>query len=200
MTTPAPAHANAAGAVIRRLQAHEWPAYRRLRLRALADAPHAFGSTLALEESWQPALWMARLVAASTSGRDCPLVADASASPAPASASTLPAAPHADAVLTALLWAKCDPDDPDIVNLFQMWVAPEARGLGLGASLVHAAVDWARSIDARGVRLGVVTDNDAAVRLYARAGFVPAGAPAPIRPGATSLEQTMLLDLHALRT
>ena len=192
MITPAPAHANAAGAVIRRLQAHEWPAYRRLRLRSLADAPHAFGSTLAHEESWQPALWMARLVAASTSGSDCPLVADASASP-----STSASAPQADAVLTALLWAKCDPDDPGIVNLFQMWVAPEARGLGLGAALLHAAIDWARSIGARGVRLGVVTDNAAAVRLYARAGFRAVGVPAPIRPGASALEQTMLLDLPA---
>lgn len=166
------------GTAIRRLQAHEWPLYRRLRLRSLADAPHAFGSTLALEASWQPALWMARLVAASTSGRDCPLVAEAA---------------HAAGAAVGLLWAKCDPADAGIVDLFQMWVAPDARGCGVGASLLDAAIGWARSIGAHDVRLGVVTGNDAATRLYARMGFRAVGAPAPIRPGAHALEQTMRL-------
>jgi GNAT superfamily N-acetyltransferase len=162
---------------IRRLQAQEWPAYRALRLRALADAPHAFGSSLALEESWRPELWMARLAAASTSGRDCPLVAEA------------------DGALHALVWAKCDADQAGVVNLFQMWVAPEARGQGVAAALLRDAIAWARSIGAQRLRLGVVEGNDAAARLYARAGFRDVGAPEPVRPGSPTLEQTMQLDL-----
>jgi GNAT superfamily N-acetyltransferase len=162
---------------IRRLQAHEWPAYRALRLRSLADAPYAFGSSLAAEEAWRPELWMARLTAAAASGRDCPLVAEA------------------DGALHALVWAKCDAGQTGVVNLFQMWVAPEARGRGVAAAVLRDAIAWARSIGAHSVRLGVVEGNEAAARLYARAGFRDVGAPEPLRPGLATLEQTMQLDL-----
>jgi len=165
---------------IRRFTAREWPAYRALRLRSLADAPNAFGSSLALEESWAHELWMARLMAAEVSGRDCPLVAESTA---------------ADGAMLGLLWAKCDADDAGIVNLFQMWVAPEARGRGAASALVDEALAWARSIGARLVQLGVVVDNQDAIRLYERKGFRNAGVPAPIRPGSALLEQTMQLAL-----
>jgi GNAT superfamily N-acetyltransferase len=167
---------------IRRFGPHEWPAYRALRLRSLADAPEAFGSTLALETAWRPELWMARLSAAGVSGRDCPLVAESA---------------EADGAMLGLLWAKCDADDAGIVNLFQMWVAPEARGRGVAAALLDEALAWARTRHARLVQLGVVVDNSAAVQLYTRAGFRNVGAPAPIRPGSALLEQTMHLTLRA---
>jgi ribosomal protein S18 acetylase RimI-like enzyme len=165
---------------IRRFTPREWPAYRALRLRSLADAPKAFGSSLALEESWAQELWMARLMAADVSGRDCPLVAESSGP---------------DSVMLGLLWAKCDAADAAIVNLFQMWVAPEARGRGAASALVGEAVTWARTIGARLVRLGVVVDNREAIRLYQRKGFRNEGEPAPIRPGSALLEQTMQLAL-----
>lgn len=165
---------------IRRFTPREWPAYRALRLRSLADAPNAFGSSLALEESWAQALWMARLMAADVSGRDCPLVAESSGP---------------DGAMLGLLWAKCDADDAGIVNLFQMWVAPEARGCGAASALVDEAVTWARSIGARLVRLGVVVDNRDAIRLYERKGFRNEGEAEPIRPGSAVLEQTMQLTL-----
>lgn len=183
---PAPASASAgtpAGIRIRRFTAREWPAYRALRLRSLANAPEAFGSSHAAEEAWAQELWMARLTAASVSGRDCPLVAE-SAGPDGAIADML-----------GLLWAKCDAEDAGIVNLFQMWVAPEARGRGVAAALVDEAVAWARSIRAHTVRLGVVCSNQAAIRLYLRKGFRDVGTPAPIRPGSALLEQTMCLNL-----
>jgi ribosomal protein S18 acetylase RimI-like enzyme len=166
---------------IRRFTPREWPAYRALRLRSLADAPNAFGSSLALEESWAQELWMARLMAADVSGRDCPLVAE-SGGP--------------DSAMLGLLWAKCDTDDAGIVNLFQMWVAPEARGRGAASALVDEAVTWARAIGARLVRLGVVVDNQDAIRLYEHKGFRNGGEPAPIRPGSALLEQTMQLALQ----
>jgi ribosomal protein S18 acetylase RimI-like enzyme len=183
---PAPVSASAgtpAGIRIRRFTAREWPAYRALRLRSLADAPEAFGSSHAAEEAWAQELWMARLTAASVSGRDCPLVAE-SAGPDGAIADML-----------GLLWAKCDAEDAGIVNLYQMWVAPEARGRGVAAALVDEAVAWARSIRAHSVRLGVVCSNRAAIRLYLRKGFREVGTPAPIRPGSALLEQTMRLNL-----
>lgn len=175
-----------AGIRIRRFLPREWPAYRALRLRSLADAPEAFGSSLKAEEAWAHALWMARLTAADVSGRDCPLVAEAAAD----------TDAGADGTMLGLLWAKCDADDAGIVNLFQMWVAPEARGRGVAASLVDEAVAWARAIDARLVQLGVVVSNQAAIQLYRRKGFGNVGEPEPIRPGSALLEQTMHLDLR----
>jgi ribosomal protein S18 acetylase RimI-like enzyme len=172
-----PAEPSPAGIRTRRLTAQEWPAYRALRLRSLADAPDAFCSSHALEESWAHELWMARLMAASVSGRDCPLVAEA------------------DDTMLGLLWAKCDTEDAGIVNLFQMWVAPEARGRGVAAALVDEAVAWARSIQARLVRLGVVSSNQAAIQLYMRKGFGMVGTPEPILPGSARLEQIMHLPL-----
>jgi GNAT superfamily N-acetyltransferase len=169
-----------AGIRIRRFAPQEWPAYRALRLRSLADAPDAFGSSLKAEEAWAHELWMARLTAAAVSGRDCPLVAE-SGGP--------------DGAMLGLVWAKCDAGDAAIVNLFQMWVAPEARGRGVAAALLDEAVAWARSIQARVVQLGVVCSNEPAIQLYVRKGFRDVGVPEPIRPGSALLEQTMHLDL-----
>lgn len=169
-----------AGVRIRRFSPQEWPAYRALRLRSLADAPNAFGSSLAAEEAWALELWMARLTAAAVSGRDCPLVAE----------STGP-----DGAMLGLVWAKCDADDASVINLFQMWVAPEGRGRGVAAALLDEAVSWARSIQARIVQLGVVCSNAPAIQLYVRKGFRDVGVPEPIRPGSALLEQTMHLDL-----
>lgn len=186
----------APGVTIRRLRAHDWPAYRAVRLRSLADAPYAFGSSLALEESWRPELWMARLTAAETSGRDFPLIAE----DAGANASAAGAADATDEVPLAplgLVYAKCDAEQAGVVNLFQMWVAPEARGRGVAQALLQASIDWARSIGAQRMCLGVVCGNDAAARLYRRAGFRDVGAPEPLRPCSAALEQAMQLELGA---
>ena len=169
-----------AGIRIRRFVPHEWPAYRALRLRSLADAPHAFGSSLDAEEAWAHELWMARLTAAAVSGRDCPLVAESSGP---------------DGAMLGLVWAKCDAEDAGIVNLFQMWVARSARGRGVAAALLDEAVAWAHSIQARIVQLGVVCSNEPAIQLYVRKGFRDVGVPEPIRPGSALLEQTMHLEL-----
>jgi GNAT superfamily N-acetyltransferase len=179
---PAPA-LKPAGIRIRRLAAREWPAYRALRLRSLLDAPDAFGSSHAAEEAWAHELWMARLSAASVSGRDCPLVAEAEAEPG------------TEGAMLGLLWAKCDAADAGIVNLFQMWVTPEARGLGVASALLDEAVAWARTIGAHLVQLGVVTGNQSALQLYLRHAFSKTGEPAPIRPGSALLEQRMQLQL-----
>jgi ribosomal protein S18 acetylase RimI-like enzyme len=65
----------------------------------------------------------------------------------------------------------------------------------MAAALVDEAVAWARSIQARVVRLGVVCSNEAAIQLYLRKGFRNTGTPAPIRPGSALLEQEMTLQL-----
>ncbi|MEM8511545.1 GNAT superfamily N-acetyltransferase [Massilia sp. MP_M2] len=160
---------------IRNLAPDEWPLYRTMRLRALQDAPDAFGSTLATESDRSPEEWAARLARAATSGIDHALAAEIAGQP------------------VGLAWAKVDADAPALVNLFQMWVAPEARGQGVAAGLLTEAVRWARARGATAMQLGVNCANDAAVRLYARAGFVATGWREPMRPGSDQVEQRMRL-------
>lgn len=163
--------------VIRTLAPHEWPAYRALRLRSLAEAPDAFGSSLAEEEARSPDAWHARLAAAAVSGKDLPLVAECNGAPA------------------GLVWAKVDANDASVVNIFQMWVAPEARGRGVAAALLRKAVGWAKSRRAGAVHLGVTCGNSSAVRLYQREGFENVGPPQPRRPDSPLFEQAMRLAL-----
>jgi GNAT superfamily N-acetyltransferase len=160
---------------VRPLAAHEWRAYRDLRLRALADAPDAFGSTLEREHARDDAHWQARLEAGVTSGRDLPLVAEAGGEPA------------------GLAWGTMDP--AGTAHLIQMWVAPERRGHGCGGRLLDAVAAWARERGAHTLALMVTQGNASAEGLYARAGFVQTGPPTPLRPGSPLLSRPLRLEL-----
>ncbi|MFC4929572.1 GNAT family N-acetyltransferase [Massilia sp. GCM10023247] len=162
---------------VRPFAGSEWPLYRSLRLRSLADAPAAFGSTLAAEQDGKDEDWAWRLGLAARSGRDLPLLAEVGG------------------VAAGLAWAKFDAREPRLVNLFQMWVAPEFRGRGVAAALLAAALGWARARQGRAMQLGVMEGNEAARRLYERSGFVAVGRAEPTRPGDPRLEQMMRLAL-----
>ena len=163
--------------VIRPLYPEEWAIYRELRLRSLADAPDAFYSTLESESARSPEDWAARLAAAAVSGKDCPLVAELDGKPA------------------GLVWVKADGVNAELVHVFQMWVAPERRGNGVGRELLRAALDWAREREARFVALDVTLSNASALRLYERAGFKAVSAPQPMRAGSALMMQQMRLVL-----
>ncbi|MBO0867055.1 MAG: GNAT family N-acetyltransferase [Micromonosporaceae bacterium] len=69
------------------------------------------------------------------------------------------------------------------VELMSMWVAPRARGRGVGELLIAAVADWAALAGARTMLLAVAEGNTAAERLYRRAGFLPTGAQAEMPDG-----------------
>ncbi len=162
---------------VRRFAAHEWRTYRDLRLRALADAPDAFGSTLAAEQAEPDDHWSERLARGVASHTDCPLAA------------------VAGGAAVGLAWARIEPADPTVARLYQMWVAPGARRAGIGRMLLDAAIAWARAGGVGALVLGVRCGDTPASRLYARAGFEPIGAPEPLRPGSSVLAQTVRLEL-----
>ena len=165
-------------ASIRHLDGHEWRAYRDLRLRALADSPDAFGSTLERERDRPDAEWAAQVSSGASSELDLPLVVEE------------------EAQFIGLAWGKIIASASDTAHVFQMWVAPECRGQGHGAELLATIIGWARDANARQVVLGVNCGDTPAQRLYARAGFKALGHPEPIsRPGATLLFQDMYLEL-----
>lgn len=70
------------------------------------------------------------------------------------------------------------------LQIFGMWVAPEARGTGLGRALLDAAFLWGRVRGAGSARLAVTIGNDAGEHLYAKAGFEPTGETEPLREGS----------------
>ncbi|MEZ4647772.1 MAG: GNAT family N-acetyltransferase [Candidatus Eisenbacteria bacterium] len=162
---------------IRKMRAEEWEAYRVLRLRALAEDPQAFGSTFERENAMTDQFWRTRLASGTESADSHPVVA------------TL------DGAWVGLAWGRMDPDDPSVAHLYQMWVAPEARGRGVARGLLDSVIEWAHSRRATKLLLEVTCGDTPARRLYERAGFVPDGDPIPLRPGEDALEQPMVLSL-----
>jgi putative acetyltransferase len=57
-------------------------------------------------------------------------------------------------------------------ELRKMYLAPEARGAGLGRQLLLACLDFARDRGARSVVLNTIDAMKAAISLYERQGFV----------------------------
>jgi len=164
-------------ASVRRLKAHEWRAYRDVRLRALGDSPNAFGSTIEVEGVKPDEYWAERLSAAATSQWNLPLAADTGDE------------------LVGLVWGWIDPLAPETAHVYQMWVAPNSRGQGCGSMLLDALITWAREANAQSVVLRATCGDTPAMRLYTRAGFKPEGEPQPLRPGSTVLAQPMRLVL-----
>src|SRR5262249_42322802 len=146
---------------IRRIRADEGPSLRALRLRALADAPMAFGSTLAREQALTDDAWRERAQGGASAADRVTFVAE-----------------HDGRWLAIAAGLACDPDvrDDPRPELVGMFVAPEARGHGVGAALVDAVVSWARARQAGGLTLWVTVTNTPAVALYERCGFRRTGA------------------------
>jgi ribosomal protein S18 acetylase RimI-like enzyme len=133
--------------------ADEWARTRAIRLAALADTPDAFGSTLAGEVDQDEAFWRRRLLRADAvtlivtlDGRDAAIVVVAP-----------------------------EDEDPTVAGIFSVWVAPFARGRGVGDALMTAALDNARGRGFRRVVLEVGEHNVHAQALYTRHGFVATG-------------------------
>jgi ribosomal protein S18 acetylase RimI-like enzyme len=162
---------------VRRFRADEWPAYRELRLRALADSPDAFCSTLELEEAKPDQHWADRVSSSASSSSQLLLVAESGTE------------------RVGLALGVIAPDEPETARVFQMWVAPEARRRGCATLLLDALLLWARGAKATALALSVTSGNGSAQRLYERAGFAPHGAPEPLRPGSPERVQPMTLVL-----
>jgi len=162
---------------VRKFESTEFAAYRNLRLSALEESPDAFESTLGAEQLRIQRAWGSRLDSGCRSGMDLPLIGLVGASAA------------------GLAWGKVDSSDSTVVNVYQMWVAPECRGHGLARFLLRTIVVWAASLQARSVQLGVVCGNSPAMRLYTSEGFVPIGQVTPLRPGSMLMVQHMRLHI-----
>lgn len=140
---------------VRRVEAGEWTTLRAVRLAALADAPEAFGSTLAREEAFGEAEWRRRATT--------PVFIAWRAGEAVGLVSVIR---RQDGAGTA--------SGPEW-HLMSMWVSPDARGSGAADLLVSAAVETARAGGAERVTLWVADGNDRARAFYVRNGFRASG-------------------------
>ncbi len=86
-------------------------------------------------------------------------------------------------------------DGDGTVELISMWVAPFARGRGVGDALIAAVIEWGRRERAARIALDVVESNEHAVALYRRHRFIDAGACDRTGSGAAS-ERRLVHDLQ----
>ena len=139
----------------RRLTPDDWEALRDIRLRALADSPDAFGSTLEREQELPEKEWRRRLV------RPVYAVLDGERPVAMAGAFS----------------------DEGRIQVWGMWTDPEHRGRGHARALLDALVAQAVAEGTR-VSLHVNIANPVARTVYEKYGFVGTGELEPLRPGS----------------
>jgi len=141
---------------VRPLRAEDVQLLRALRLAALEDSPEQFGETLTFALARSDEEWH-QMVANFT-----------------------PPSPQAvyvallDARAVGLVFATDDLADDYGGRVGGLWVAPQARGKGIGEALVRAGLSWARGANKLRVRLWVVPDTFGE-RLYRRVGFFSTG-------------------------
>lgn len=131
--------------MVREMGPEEWRVVRDIRLAALREAPKAFGSTYEREIAFGEEDWRRRF--------------------------------RPDSVTYVAYLPDVGPagiagglgDQERVVELVSMWVAPAARGHGVGEALVSAVAGWATGKD---VHLWVTEGNTVARALYERCGFV----------------------------
>lgn len=203
--------------VVRPIAAGEAALLREVRLRALRDAPLAFGSTHAHEEGLPMQRWDAWAQEGARGMRQILVLATAAGLPA-GSGGSGESAPREDRGRGAtreglgggrgaarmpfgggggatpeprgggnraaegpavhpvgLASGVLDDAHRALAHLYAAWVSPEARGVGAGAALVEAVAHWATERGATRLRASVTLGNDAAERLYRRAGFADTG-------------------------
>jgi ribosomal protein S18 acetylase RimI-like enzyme len=136
---------------LRRAEFGDEAILREIRLKALSDAPDAFGSTLDKELGRPTADWQRWM--------------------SPGVTFILNESTNARGMVAGVHHES----DPAVVHLMAMWVHPDIRGLGGADELVSAVVAWAESKRAKLVRLKVIQGNDRARRFYERVGFRPTG-------------------------
>ena len=150
--------------------------FKDVRLRALQEAPYAFGSTYAREVQFDDAEW-ARRVERWSGVLGAGFVAIDGAT--------------ACGIAGSLL----DEDNPTRAQLVSMWTAPTHRQLGIGRLLVDAVLDWARTCSVHTLLLMVTSNNAAAINFYQRLGFTLTGRTEPYPNDPSVFEYEMSLPI-----
>jgi GNAT superfamily N-acetyltransferase len=156
---------------VRRLGEEDVEAYRAIRLEALERAPEAFGSTLAREQAFSRADFLARLTGGTVFG----------------AFEGLALAGIAGLVL------ETREKQRHKGTLFGMYVRPGVRGHGVGRALVEAVLTAADGVVEQ-VLLAVVEGNAGARQLYESCGFSAYGVePRALKFGGQYFDEVLMV-------
>ena len=146
--------------------------FKSVRLRALQEAPYAFGSTYARESQFTDSEWLTR--AERMNGEiGVGFLALDGQNPC------------------GIVGSFLDQDDAMRAHLISMWTAPEYRQSGIGHLLVKAVVDWAHRRNVSTLLLMVTSNNEPAARFYERLGFSKTGRTEPYPNDPAVIEYEM---------
>lgn len=146
--------------------------FKAVRLRALQEAPHAFGSIYAQESQLTDSDWIKRVERWSGESGAGFLAMDGDTA-------------------CGIAGSFLDQNDPTCAHLISMWTAPTHRQKGVGRSLVNNVLNWARGRNARILQLMVTSNNEPAIRFYQRLGFVRTGRTEPYPNDPAVIEYEM---------
>lgn len=151
------------------------------RLHALVDAPMAYGSTFAREESYPEAIWHERAATGGAGSNVVTFVAE-----------------HGNQLVGIATGLVLDLErenspQPTMVGVF---VDGSVRQQGAGVELVEQVVNWAEARGWTRLVVWITSGNEPVIRLYRRCRFQFTGPtrPNPHTPNLTELEMARTLD------
>lgn len=136
------------------------PLFKAVRLRALQEAPHAFGATYDYESKLTDEDWQQRTLRWNGDKGIGFLAMNES---------------NACGIAGCFL----DPEDATRAQLVSMWTDPAYRQQGLGRLLVNEVIAWAKERGTRALHLLVTSNNHSAIQFYERLGFTKTGRTEP---------------------
>src|SRR5215475_14576608 len=156
---------------IRRIRTDEALRLRALRLHALVDAPMAYGSTFAREESFPEAVWHERAATGAAGGNVVTFVAER---------------------------GNLEPENNSQPTIVGVFVDGSVRRQGVGVELVEQVVSWARARGWTRLIVWITSGNEPAIRLYRRCRFEFTGTTRPSAHTPSLIELEMVRPLDAL--
>ncbi|MGO8986084.1 MAG: GNAT family N-acetyltransferase [Terriglobales bacterium] len=150
--------------------------FKAVRLRALQEDPHAFGSTYGKESQFADSEWLARAERMDGERGVGFLAMDGETA-------------------CGIAGSFLDQNDATRAQLVSMWTAPTHRQQGVGCLLVKEVLNWAHRRNARILLLMVTSNNEPAIRFYERLGFTRTGRtePYPNDPAVLEYEMSRLI-------
>ena len=157
---------------IRQITPPDASVFKAVRLRALQDAPHAFGSTYAKESEFPDSEWLARIERMNGERGVGFLAMDGETA-------------------CGIAGSFLGENDATRATLISMWTAPTHREQGIGRLLINEIHNWAHRRNARTLLLMVTSNNDSAMRFYERLGFTRTGRTEPYPNDPAVIEYEM---------